>query len=153
MSAHVARVRWKAGEGFRQGRYSRVHELLFDGGTTVAGSASPQAVPPPFSDPVAVDPEEALVASASACHMLWFLSLAQRSGFDVAAYDDDAVGTLGKDERGRIAMVRIVLRPRVDFVGAGPDPKSLAALHARAHDSCFIANSLRSEVVVEAPAD
>jgi organic hydroperoxide reductase OsmC/OhrA len=102
-----------------------------------------------MSDGSAVDPEEALVASASSCHMLWFLSLAQSAGLEVQSYRDEAEGTLAKDERGRIAITRIVLRPEVMFSGAEPSKEALARLHHEAHEKCFIANSLRSEIVVE----
>lgn len=115
----------------------------------IPASASPHVVAKPMSDAAGVDPEEALVASVSACHMLWFLHLARDSGLDVAAYRDEARGTMGKDDRGRIAMLRIVLRPVIEFAGKGPDGAALAKLHRDAHDRCFIANSLRTEIVVE----
>jgi len=149
MVDYVATVEWRSGGGFREGRYSRAHSLSFDGGALVPGSSSPHVVPAPMSDPAGVDPEEALVASASACHMLWFLHLARDSGLDVAAYRDEARGTMGKDDRGRMAMTRIVLRPEIDFVGEAPGPEALARLHHDAHERCFIANSLRTEIVVE----
>lgn len=149
MADYVATVEWRSGGGFREGRYSRAHSLSFDGGAVVPGSASPQVVPPPLSDPAGVDPEEALVASASACHMLWFLHLARDAGLDVAAYRDEARGTMARDERGRMAMTRIVLRPEIDFVGEAPAGDALARLHHEAHERCFIANSLRTEIVVE----
>jgi organic hydroperoxide reductase OsmC/OhrA len=144
-------VEW-AGEGdFLANRYSRAHVWRFDGGAQVPASASPQVVPLPFSDPAGVDPEEALIASASSCHMLWFLHLARDAGLVVTRYRDEAVGTMGKDERGRTAFTRIVLRPRIDFAGDGPDAQTLDRLHHTAHDACFIANTLRCEVVVESP--
>lgn len=149
MADYLATVEWRSDGGFREGRYSRAHCLSFDGGAVVPGSASPHVVPEPFSDPAGVDPEEALVASASACHMLWFLHLARDSGFDVAAYRDEARGTMGKDDRGRMAMTRIVLRPEIEFAGDSPGPETLARLHHEAHQRCFIANSLRTEIVVE----
>lgn len=149
MADYLATVEWRSGGGFREGRYSRAHSLSFDGGAVVPGSASPHVVPAPLSDPAGVDPEEALVASASACHMLWFLHLARDSGLDVAAYRDEARGTMGKDERGRMAMIRIVLRPEIEFAGEAPGAEALARLHHDAHESCFIANSLRTEIVVE----
>jgi organic hydroperoxide reductase OsmC/OhrA len=102
-----------------------------------------------MSDAAAVDPEEALIASASSCHMLWFLSLAQKAGFEVQSYRDEAVGAVGKDERGHIAITRITLRPDIAFSGRGPGEEELARLHHDAHRRCFIANSLRSEIVVE----
>jgi organic hydroperoxide reductase OsmC/OhrA len=149
MADYLATVEWRSDGGFRDGRYSRAHSLSFDGGAVVPGSASPHVVAAPMSDPAGVDPEEALVASASACHMLWFLHLARDAGLDVAAYRDEARGTMGKDERGRMAMTRIVLRPRIEFVCEAPGADSLARLHHEAHERCFIANSLRTEIVVE----
>lgn len=149
MADYLATVEWRSGGGFREGRYSRAHSLSFDGGAVVPGSASPHVVPPPLSDPAGVDPEEALVASVSSCHMLWFLHLARDSGLDVAAYRDEARGTMGRDDRGRMAMNRIVLRPEIEFAGDAPDAEALARLHHEAHERCFIANSLRTEIVVE----
>jgi organic hydroperoxide reductase OsmC/OhrA len=146
-----ASVRWSSDGQFASGRYSRAHELCFDGGAVVRGSSSPDVVPLPLSDPAGVDPEEALVASVSACHMLWFLALAQKAGLDVATYSDDAEGVMGKDERGRVAITRIALRPAIVFVGRQPDPAELDQLHRDAHERCFIANSLRTEIVVEKP--
>lgn len=149
MADYLATIEWRSDGGFREGRYSRAHKLSFDGGAVVTGSASPHVVRPPMSDPAGVDPEEALVASASACHMLWFLHLARDSGLDVAAYRDEARGTMGRDDRGRMAMVRIVLRPDIEFAGEAPDARTLARLHDEAHERCFIANSLRTEIVVK----
>ena len=149
MPDHLATIEWRSDGGFREGRYSRAHSLSFDGGAIVPGSASPHVVPPPLSDPAGVDPEETLVASASACHMLWFLHLARDSGLDVAAYRDEARGSMGKDERGRMAMTRIVLSPEIEFAGEVPDEQALAKLHHDAHERCFIANSLKTEIVVE----
>lgn len=150
MSKHVATVSWASDGQFMSGRYSRAHDWQFDGGATVRGSSSPGVVAPPMSDPAAVDPEEALVASASSCHMLWFLSLAQAAGYEVAAYRDEAEGRMGRDERGRIAFTGITLRPAISFAGTAPDAEALAHLHHRAHDQCFIANSLRCQITVEA---
>jgi organic hydroperoxide reductase OsmC/OhrA len=146
----MATISWTSDGEFRSGRYSRAHEWSFDGGAVVKGSSSPSVVPLPMSDPSGVDPEEALIASASSCHMLWFLSLAQCEGFDVQSYRDEAEGTLGKDDRGRVAITCIALRPEVVFFGTEPGKEDLVRLHRRAHEKCFIANSLRSEIVVEA---
>lgn len=151
MANHTASVSWTSDGQFTSGKYSRAHELSFDGGAIVGGSSSPSVVPLPFSDPAGVDPEEALVASASACHMLWFLSLAQGAGFDVAAYRDDATGAMGRGEGGKIWISRIILRPRIEFVGRQPTADELDRLHHEAHEKCFIANSLKSEIVVEPP--
>lgn len=149
---YTAQVRWQrqAGEAFTDHRYSRRHELRFDGGAVVPGSSSPHSVRLPYSDAAAVDPEEALVASTSACHMLWFLSLAAQAGFVVDSYADAASGLMAKNEQGRLAITRITLRPAVRFGGTKqPTAAELEQLHHRAHEECYIANSLRSEVVCE----
>lgn len=151
MSKHHVVVAWRSDGEFVSGRYSRGHDWSFDGGAVVRASSSPSVVPAPLSDPAAVDPEEALLASASACHMLWFLSLAHDGGFEVESYRDEAEAVLGKDDRGRFAVTRIVLRPEIHFVGAAPSRLQLEMLHHQAHEKCFIANSLRSEIVVESP--
>lgn len=151
MSTHVARLLWERGEqAFVDARYSRRHELRFDGGAVIAASSAPTSVPLPFSDASAVDPEEAFVAALSSCHMLWFLALACKRGFCIDRYEDDAEGELGTNPEGRRAMTRVTLRPRVVFSGARmPDASGLAALHHEAHEACYIANSVRTEVVVE----
>jgi organic hydroperoxide reductase OsmC/OhrA len=100
-----------------------------------------------MSDPTGVDPEELLVASAATCHMLWFLDLARRAGLAIASYRDEARGVMGELD-GRTAITRIVLRPRIAFEGEQPDEATLARLHHKAHEHCFIANSLKSEVIV-----
>jgi len=150
VSEHRATVEWTASGGpFTENRYGRAHRLRFDGGAEVLASASPQVVPEPMSDPAGVDPEEMLIASASSCHMLWFLDLARQAGLDVASYRDEASGTLGRGADGRIAITRIVLRPRIAFAGEAPAAAALERLHHKAHERCFIANSLKSEIVVE----
>ena len=112
--------------------------------------ASPHSVRLPWSDPAAVDPEEGFVASISSCHMLWFLSLAAEAGWCVDRYVDDAVGEMAKDDRGRMAVTVVTLRPLVVFSGDRvPDRAELERLHHRAHEECFIANSVRSEVRCE----
>ncbi|MEO8812143.1 MAG: OsmC family protein [Caulobacteraceae bacterium] len=154
MSDHRASVEWRlgAGEDFLRRRYSRAHTLRFAGGASVAGSPSPSIVPAPWSRPDAVDPEAAFTAALSACHMLWFLDLAARAGFVVSSYVDEAAGTLGKNAAGKTAMSRVALRPAVVFTGKRPTVEELAALHRRAHEDCFIANSVTTEVVVESRA-
>lgn len=148
-----ARVTWRrAGQAVLDGRYSRAHCWQFDGGLSIPASSSPLSVPPPMSDPAAVDPEEALVAAASSCHMLFFLSLAAERGLVVEHYDDAARGLLGHDAAGRAALVRIELRPAIAFAGdRQPDARELAAIHHLAHERCYIANSLNTEVVVLEP--
>ena len=146
----AASVSWsRRGAPFTDGRYSRAHRWRFDGGAEVAASSSPGVVPVPMSDPAAVDPEEAFVAALSSCHMLWFLSLAARAGHVVESYRDDATATLGRDDRGRPSVTRVTLRPRVAYHGDGPDADAQDALHHAAHERCFIAASVRSEVAVE----
>ncbi len=151
MHRYTATVEWQRGEAaFTDNRYSRAHEWRFDGGVTVAASSSPQVVRLPLSVENAVDPEEALVASASSCHMLWFLSLAARDGLVVDSYSDDAFGIVDRNGAGKTAFTRIILRPRIAFSGDNmPGEVELASLHHRAHDACLIANSLTADVVVE----
>jgi organic hydroperoxide reductase OsmC/OhrA len=153
MKTFDASLDWERGtQAFTDQRYSRAHRWTFDGGLSVPASSSPLSVPLPMSDPAAVDPEEALVAAASSCHMLFFLSLAAARGLVVDSYRDRASGYLDRDERGTLSMTRIVLRPRIAFAGAPPDAGLLAQLHHEAHARCYIASSLRGEVVVEAEA-
>ena len=152
VSRHLARISWRSDGAFASGGYSRRHEWRFDGGAVVAGSASPAIVPEPMSDPAAIDPEEALAASAASCHMLWFLSLAQQAGLEVELYADAAEGEMGRIGPGRMAVTRIRLRPDIAFSGRAPAADELARLHALAHERCFIANSLKTEIVVEPPS-
>jgi organic hydroperoxide reductase OsmC/OhrA len=144
---------WRSDGEFTSGRYSRRHQWRFDGGAAVTASSSPDVVPPPMSDAAGVDPEEALVASVASCHMLWFLALAQQAGFEVESYEDSAEGEMGRIAPGRMAITRIALRPKIAFAGRQPSPDELARLHHEAHDRCFIANSLTSEIVVEPAAE
>jgi organic hydroperoxide reductase OsmC/OhrA len=147
---YTATIEWSRGNApFVDQKYPRAHRWRFDGGAVVAGSSSPHVVPLPHSDASAVDPEEAFVASLSSCHMLWFLSIAAKRGFVVDAYVDAASGTLARDAQRRMAMTEVVLRPRVRFHGAVPDAATHEAMHHEAHDACFIANSVRTEVRVE----
>lgn len=152
MSRHTAEIVWESDGNFAAGSYSRRHQWRFDGGAVVAGSASPSVVPEPMSDPAGVDPEEALAASAAACHMLWFLALAQGAGLDVAGYRDHAEAELGRVAPGRMAIVKITLRPQIAFSGRAPDAAALDRLHHQAHERCFIANTLNCEIVIEPPA-
>lgn len=151
MSEYVAKVVWRRadGERYTDGKYSRTHRWLFDGGTEVRASASPSVVPLPYADADAVDPEEALVAAVSSCHMLWFLSLAAKRGFVVDSYTDDAVGLMEKGPDGRESITRVTLRPRIAFSGNAPTADELDKLHDRAHDACYIAHSIKAEVTVE----
>ncbi|MCW3837063.1 OsmC family protein [Sphingomonas canadensis] len=150
MSLYEATVEWRAGGGepFLSRKYSRAHRWKFDGGADVPASASPQVVRVPFSDPAGVDPEEALVAALASCHMLFFLDLASRAGLDVVSYTDRATGEMGTREDGRVAMVKAILHPQVVFAGEA-DPDNVAAVHQRAHELCYIANSVNFPVSVE----
>lgn len=152
MSSYTATVRWSrnGAEGFAKGQYSRAHEWAFDGGALVPASASPQVVPLPWSDEAGVDPEEAFIASLSSCHMLFFLDFARRAGFVVDSYIDQAKGLLGKTADGRMAMTTVTLRPQVTWAAEAPDAAAIADLHHRAHEACFIANSVTTDVRVEA---
>ncbi|MFO1282659.1 MAG: OsmC family protein [Burkholderiales bacterium] len=151
MSTYTATTRWDRGDDdFLDRRYHRRHAIRFDGGVEIVASSSPQVVPVPMSDPSAVDPEEAFVASISSCHLLWFLSIAASRGFRVDRYEDRATGTMARDARGRLAIVRVVLAPDARFSGPrAPTRAEIQDMHERAHDECFIANSVRSEVVCE----
>ena len=153
MSRHVATIRWsrKPEEPFLDGRYSRAHRWRFDGGAEVADSSSPSVVRVPFSDPAGVDPEEALVAALSSCHMLFFLDFAKQAKFVVDSYEDEAEGLMEKGADGRVRMTKATLRPLIRFAeGRAPSAAELAAIHHKAHDACYIANSVTTEVTVEA---
>lgn len=150
MSTHKAWIAWRSDGGFAENNYSRRHLMRFDGGAEVVGSSSPDVVPVPRSDPAGVDPEEALVASAASCHMLWFLDLARQAGFVVDSYADEAVAEMGRVGTGKVAIVKITLHPRIAFAGEPPDAVALERLHHEAHERCFIANSLNCPIVVEA---
>ncbi|MFB9246370.1 OsmC family protein [Massilia antarctica] len=154
MQQFEAQLSWQRGtQPFLDNRYSRAHAWAFDGGLRVPASSSPLSVALPMSDPAALDPEEALVASVSSCHMLFFLSLAARAGHVVDDYRDHAVGTLDKNADGKMAMTRIVLRPAISFAdGTRPDAAQLDALHHAAHAQCYIANSIKADVVIEGSA-
>ncbi len=157
MAEYTAHVEWTRGDAsFTDQRYSRRHLVHFDGGVTMPASASPHVVPVPMSDPSAVDPEEAFVASLSSCHMLWFLAIAAKRRFVVDRYEDRALGVMGKNAEGRQAMTVVTLRPAVTFSGERvPTRAELDALHELAHHECYIANSVRTEVRCEPvmPAD
>lgn len=151
MSTHRAEIVWRrqSHEGFLDSRYSRAHEWRFDGGVTVPASSAVSSVPLPYSNPDNVDPEEALVAAISSCHMLTFLYRAAKSGFVVDSYDDRAIGTMATDSRGRQSIIEVKLTPDITFSGpVRPSDEAVARLHQEAHDECYIANSVRSEISV-----
>jgi len=144
MSEHRATVEWQRSGEFRYESYSRSHVLKFEGSIEIPGSAAPANIPPTAPHAPGVDPEQAFVAALSSCHMLWFLHIASRAGWVVERYVDDAVGILDKTW-----MSRVTLRPAVTFSGKAPSREEYAALHEKAHEKCFIANSVKTEVCIE----
>jgi organic hydroperoxide reductase OsmC/OhrA len=144
MTGYSATVSWKQESGpFAGGRYSRAHIWEFDGGAVVRASSSPEAVPLPYSDASAVDPEEALAASLASCHMLWFLSIAAKRGFWVQSYRDHASGVLAPGPRGKLCLTTVTLRPHTVFTSANaPTHEAVVAMHEEAHGECYIANSV-----------
>jgi organic hydroperoxide reductase OsmC/OhrA len=149
MATYTADINWQLQDGadFTRGRYSRGHTVGFDGGVTIAGSASPHVVGR-WAVPSAVDPEEMLVAAISSCHMLSFLHVARLAGFTATAYRDHAEGVMAEIAPGREAVTRVVLHPRIEWQGAAPDEAKLQAMHHEAHEVCFIANSVKTEITV-----
>jgi len=147
---YTATVRWERGEGsFADNRYSREHVWLFDGGTQVPASPAAANVPPGCARADAVDPEEAFVAAISSCHMLFFLAFAGKRGFVPDSYEDNALGVMTKNERGKLFVSRVTLDPKIAWSGENrPSAEEVAAMHNRAHEECFLANSVRTEVVV-----
>jgi len=145
------RIFWKKNfdEAFVDNRYSRSHTWTFDGGIEVAASSSPHVVPLPMSNESAVDPEEAFIASLSSCHMLWFLSIAVEKNYIVESYEDNAEGVLGKNEEGKLAMTKVVLKPTVNFGNKRiPSREQVDELHHLAHEKCFIANSVKTKITI-----
>jgi organic hydroperoxide reductase OsmC/OhrA len=149
MTEHRATVRWQHTTGdFIKGTYSREHTWAFDGGAVVPASPSPAIVPLPHSNPAGVDPEEALVASISSCHMLTFLGICHHKKIEVLSYEDDAVGTMTKNAEGYLWVSSVVLRPRIVYGDGTPSPELEETLHHAAHVRCFIANSVKTDIKV-----
>ena len=152
MSEYSAKISWKRdpAEAFLDNQYSRGHSWAFDGGAVVAASSAPSIVPLPYSVEANVDPEEAFIASISSCHMLFFLAIAGKRGFVVDTYIDNAIGIMEKDNEGKISIIKVTLRPEATFGGdKQPSLDQLEMMHHQSHDQCFIANSVKTEVVVE----
>jgi organic hydroperoxide reductase OsmC/OhrA len=149
MAKYVADVVWSLAEteDFPKGRYSRGHQITFDGGVILPASASPHVVGK-WAVEAAVDPEELLVAALSSCHMLSFLHVARLAGFTALHYRDHAEGVMGDIAPGRQAVTKVTLHPQIEWHGTAPDKARLAAMHHEAHDACYIANSVRTEVTV-----
>ena len=152
MSEHRATIEWAGGAAaadFLKLRYTREHRWTFDGGAVVEGSSSPSVVPAPWSNPRAVDPEEAFVAAISSCHMLTFLFVAARAGFAIESYRDEAIGVMSKTAEGVAWVSKVTLSPVIRYAGNRvPDAGELAKLHHDAHAGCFIANSVKTEIVI-----
>jgi organic hydroperoxide reductase OsmC/OhrA len=150
MSEYRATIKWqRTSPDFLKGRYSREHTWNFDGGVTVPASASPHVVPAPWSNPACVDPEEAFVAAISSCHMLTFLFLASKQGFQIDRYEDEAVGTMTKNEQGVPWMSAVMLHPKIVFSGEKiPTAAEQEHLHHLSHEQCYIANSVKTEIKV-----
>ena len=151
MAEHKATINWRrTSPDFLRGKYSREHTWSFDGGLSVAASSSPSVVPLPYSNPAAVDPEEAFVASIASCHMLTFLYLASKQGFQIDSYSDQAVGLMSKNDQGVPWVSQVTLVPKIVFSGDKiPSAAELDHLHHLSHEQCFIANSIKTEVKVQ----
>ncbi len=147
MSEHKVPIDWKRETSdFEYKTYNRDHDWIFDAGVMIRASATPSYL----GNAQCVDPEEAFVASLSSCHMLTFLAICSRNGYTLDTYRDEAVGILAKDSGGKLAMTKVTLRPRVAFGGAKtPTPAEVDKMHDQAHHACFIANSVKTDVVVE----
>lgn len=147
MEEHRIALRWaRDGAPFERGNYRTAHEVVFQGGQVLRASSAPSY----GGDPALADPEQVLVAALSSCHMLTFLAVAANRRLVVDSYEDDATALLGKDAEGRMAVTHMTLRPRVRFGGeTAPDRAELERLHARSHQACFVANSVRSAVAIE----
>src|SRR5436190_9295954 len=147
MSEHKATLKWQRGDAeFTYPKYPRDHTWSFDGGHTMTGTAAPAYL----GNPANVDPEEAFVASLSSCHMLTFLALACKQKFVLDSYHDEAVGHMEKNPEGKLAITRVVLKQRLKFSGdKQPTPEEIEEMNHAAHDQCFIANSVKTEVTVE----
>lgn len=150
MSHYLATVKWQRDNAdFIANKYSRAHVWQFDGGCEVPASASPHIVPAPWSCPACVDPEEAFIASLASCHMLFFLSIAASRGFQVDNYVDAATGKMSKNANGKMAVTAVTLNPQTTFSGpAVPDADTIAAMHHAAHEACFIANSVTTDITI-----
>ncbi len=150
MSTYNVKICWQRKDDiFTDNKYNRAHQWEFDGGVIIPASSSPQVVPLPYSDDSAVDPEEAFLASLSSCHMLWFLSVAAKKGYVVEKYNDDATAIMAKNEKGKLAITRVILQPNVTYAPDTVSKKDNLKMHEEAHEKCFIANSVRTEIEIK----
>jgi len=152
MNRYSATIQWhQNNQNFIDNKYSRKHSWYFDGGLKIAASASPLEVPPPYSDPSAVDPEEAFIASLSSCHMLWFLSIAAKEGYLIKGYRDKATGFMEKNDQNQKSITRVILHPNVTFEKTKkPNQQKFDKLHEETHNMCFIAHSVKTKITIEA---
>jgi len=149
MKSFTARVEWtKQGPPSPSGHFPSGHHWVFDGGQTVQAAASPLSMPEPYAVSSHVDPEEALVAATSSCHMMFFLYFAHKAGLAVRSYLDDPEGIMDRTAEGCVAFTKITLKPEVTYEGEHPTPEQVEELHAKAHTNCFIANSIKAEVEI-----
>jgi organic hydroperoxide reductase OsmC/OhrA len=150
MSQHKAKIEWKGWTPeYGLGKYSRVHTWSFDGGLSVPASAAPGVVPAPFVDPAGIDPEEAFVAAISSCHMLTYLHVARRAGFQIESYEDEAVGDMAKNDKGIPWVASVTLNPKIVYVGdKRPSHDEEAQLHHKAHEGCYVSQSVKTDVKV-----
>lgn len=155
MSVSKATIYWQRNRNaFLKNEYSRKHKWVFDKGVTVSAAASPQIVPEEFTDDASIDPEEAFVASISSCHMLWFLSIASQRGFVVDSYTDHAEGKLAKNQEGKLAITGVILKPVISFgPDHAPEAEIFEEMHHQAHQRCFIAHSVKTEITIHANMD
>ena len=146
----TATIHWTKSpvENFVDSKYSRVHQWEFDGGMQFNASSSPHIVPVPMSDPGFIDPEEAFVASIASCHMLFFLSFCAKRKYIVSHYEDNAEGILEKAGDGRMQMTTVTLHPVIRFEGDTPPDDIIILLHELAHNNCFIANSVKTDIKI-----
>ncbi len=152
MSSYEAKIFWQRGtQVFTDNKYSRAHHWHFSGDTVIDASASHHIVPLPYSVAEYVDPEEAFVASLSSCHMLFVLSIAASKNWLIDSYEDNAIGYLEKNANDKLVMSRVILRPTINYSGHVPSQEEEMAVHHKAHDECFIANSVTTDIKVELP--
>jgi organic hydroperoxide reductase OsmC/OhrA len=151
MSTYSATVKWQRNQQlFTDNKYSRAHTWTFDGGIEVPASSSPHVVPLPYSTESAIDPEEAFIASLASCHMLFFLSFAAKRSFIIDSYTDHPTGIIDRNNSGRLYISKVTLKPVIRFSGEQlPDQQQIDSLHLLSHENCFIANSVKTEVVIE----
>jgi organic hydroperoxide reductase OsmC/OhrA len=147
MSEYKVYISWKnEGEDFSYKTYDRTHLLKFGGGSLVQASAAPEYL----GNATLVNPEESFAASLASCHMLTFLAIASMKKYMVASYEDNAVAILGKNEKLKMVITTVYLRPNIIFKGDNiPDRTTIDEMHHRAHQECFISNSVLTEIIVE----